>query len=73
MQNIKHLKHYYAVLINNQQCQFDNASFNSMSKLKDWAKGRGSQEYKCKVYTNDDNDNYDVYQIKNNRMTLIKQ
>lgn len=57
---------YYAVLINDQGCQFDSCDFNSLKSLKTWANGRGGN-YKCKIYINDNPDDYEIYNIINNR------
>lgn len=61
-----------ATLINDQGCEFDKIELSSMKKIKDWARGRGSE-----AYTLDVDSVYNVMQgfdasirfiIKNNRI-----
>lgn len=55
------MKTYNTSLINEQGCSFDTASFMSLKKLKEWAKGRGG----CySVFINGEL----KYRVRNNRL-----
>ena len=62
---------YYATLKNLEQIQFDSNYFNSIKKIKEWAKDR-NDIYDLVIHHVDDKNNIDVikgyYQIKNNRI-----
>lgn len=40
------MKKYTAYLMNSQCLVFDNAESNSLATLKEWARGRGTREYR---------------------------